>query len=221
MTASPAPHPNVTELSAFVADRLQGLLSHPYFEACRSGTIERDRVIRIIKQLYCQSVFFERIITLRLARFTSRTPPEIVRTARRHLQEEIGHPGMFLECLAANGATQAEIDAITPSMMTKTLFGYLLATIEYEREEVSNVAVFQVMESAAYHFFSATLGLMRLHGFSLRGFEEHASADEDHSTLGSDVIAQFDAATMKDSRRIIADLFRLMTITLDEWTEFA
>src|SRR5580765_3965243 len=44
---------------------------HRYFELCRSREIGRAQLMEIIGQLYCFSVFFERLLTLRIAYYSS------------------------------------------------------------------------------------------------------------------------------------------------------
>jgi hypothetical protein len=124
---------------------------------------------------------------------------------------------MFADTLIGNGATSAELERLEPAMFTKALFGYLTVTIQHENEYVSNVAIMQVMESIGYHFFTATLGAMRNHEMLADAMVEHSEADEHHSELGMDLIAELDSRTMRDCRRVIEDVFRLMGYVLNEW----
>jgi len=208
-----------------ILDRIAGcdriLLGHRYFKLCERGAIGREAMIEIVKQLYCFSVFFERILTRRIAEFSSGRDDRVIEMARGHLREEIGHAAMFQQCLIENGFPADEVPQLAPKMFTKAMFGYLLATVQHENEYVTNVAIMQVMESIGYHFFGSTLDVMRRHGMASAAFEAHSEADEDHRFLGSDLIASFDARTMADSIRIIDDIYRLMTYVLDEWLDTA
>jgi hypothetical protein len=174
-------------------------------------------MLEIVKQLYCFSVFFERLLAARIAGYSSDGDARILTLARRHLHEEIGHADMFRECLAENGVDAGEIAGIAPKLFTKALFGYLEATLRHENEYVANVALIQVMESIGFHFFGETLPVMERHGLSARALEKHVEDDADHPWLGLELIGGFDEATWEDSLRIVRDLYRLMAFTLDEW----
>lgn len=200
-------------------DRL--LLGHRYFKLCERGAISREAMIEIVKQLYCFSVFFERILTRRIAEFSSGLDERVIDMARDHLREEIGHAAMFQECLIENGFPASEIADLTPKMFTKAMFGYLLATVQHENEYVTNVAIMQVMESIGFHFFRSTLDVMKRHGMTSAAFEAHSEADEDHRFLGIDLVASFDARTLAASLRIVDDIYRLMGYVLDEWLDTA
>src|SRR6185295_18238783 len=170
----------------------------------------------IVKQLFCFSVFFERILTRRIAEFSSAKDDRVVQMARGHLREEIGHANMFQQCLVDNGVPAEEIPLLSPKMFTKAMFGYLLATVQHENEYVTNVAIMQVMESIGYLFFSRTLVAMDAHKLSANALVQHTEADEHHPEMGWDFVPSFDEATMSDCRRVIEDLYRLMGFTLDE-----
>jgi ferritin-like protein len=193
------------------------LLSHKYFRMSRANQIGRAQMIEITKQLYCFSVCFERLMTRRIANYSSSMDPRVIQIARRHLREEIGHAQMFYDCLAANGVTQEELARIVPKTFTKAMFGYLTATVQHENEYVTNIAIMQVMETIGYHFFSATLAIMKNHGMMAQAMQQHADDDEDHANLGVELIADFDDKTMADSRRVICDIYHLMGFMLDDW----
>src|SRR5690348_1578899 len=61
------------------------LLSHQYFQLCAGKLIDRGHAIRIVKQMHCFSVCFERLITGRVARYSREMDPRILELARRHL----------------------------------------------------------------------------------------------------------------------------------------
>jgi thiaminase len=197
--------------------RLQEFLSHTYFAQCEDGSLPRPTVLKIVQQLYCMSTFFVRILTRRLSHFSSLTSPSLVSASREHLLDEIGHPEMFLRCLRDNGTSDGEIEAITPSCFLKALFGYLIATLEYEREQVVTVALFQVMETAALHYFTRTMELMQKLELHVEAVGEHVEADVGHADIGLEPDVLFDERTMNDIRRVTNDLFQLMEAALDEW----
>jgi hypothetical protein len=116
-----------------------------------------------------------------------------------------------------NGVSRDELSRMAPKMFTKAMFGYLTATLQHENEYVSNVAIMQVMESIGFHFFSATLQVMRQHDLMAQAMEEHTEDDQEHPHLGIELAAQFDERTWHDCRRVIGDLYRLMGFVLDEW----
>jgi hypothetical protein len=206
-------------LEEWLAHENEILLKHRYFELCATRGIGREQTLEIVKQLFCFSVFFERVLTRRLAEYSSQKDPRVAEIARHHLREEIGHSILFRECLLENGMSDDEIERIDPKMFTKALFGYLLATVAHESEHVTNVAIMQVMETIGYHFFRSTLEVMKGHGMLSRAFVEHADADEDHRHLGLDLAASFDEQTMNNCRRIIEDIYRLMGFVLSEWLD--
>jgi hypothetical protein len=210
----------IAHLQRLVASETETLLGHRYFQLCHRQAITREQAIEIVKQLYCFSVFFERIITRRISRYSSAMDHRLLRIARGHLREELGHPDLFHDCLQRNGMSLADIAEVTPKMFTKALFGYLLATLEYENEYVTNVAILQVMENIACHFFRATLPVMEGHELTSTAFRQHSEDDEEHATLGLDLAASFDLETMGDCQRIVEDLHRLMGFVLDEWLSF-
>jgi hypothetical protein len=207
----------VEEISEIIKRGLESLTRHRYFEACRTNAFEAPQLLAALKQVYCTSIFFERMVTRRLGGFSSRTPYKTLADARKHIIEEAGHPEMFRECLLKNGVSVEELDAIMPSTFTKALYGYFLATLEHEREEVSSVALYQVMETAGHLFFQAMVPVMRHHGQDLAAFMVHAELDTEHGELGLADCAFFDDATMADCRRVLGDIFRLMLLTLDDW----
>jgi pyrroloquinoline quinone (PQQ) biosynthesis protein C len=210
---------NAHELERLVASRNEKLLRHPYFERCRSGQLSRTELLEIVEQLYCFSVFFERVLARRIAEYSSRRDPRVIALARMHMREEIGHAQMFGDCLVANGRSAQDVDELVPRTFTKALFGYLTVTIQHENEHVSNVAIMQVMESIGFHFFSATLAVMQAHRMLADALRQHAEDDAGHAQLGLDLAESFDAKTMADCRRIIDDLYRLMDFVLEEWLD--
>lgn len=207
----------IAEVKNLIEAKNSQLLEHDYFKLCRENSLTRSQLVEVVKQLYCFSVYFERILARRIAEYSSAMDARVIRMARQHIREEIGHAQMFADTLISNGLTPAEIDRLEPAMFTKALFGYLTVTIQYENEFVSNVAIMQVMESIGYHFFSATLGIMRHHDMLADAMVEHSEADEHHSELGLDLIAELDSRTMRESRRVIEDVYRLMSYVLNEW----
>ncbi len=207
----------IAALQAAIDAKNAALLNHRYFRLCRTKEMSRKQIIEIVKQLYCFSVFFERLLTRRIAEYSTAMDARVIEIARKHLREEIGHAGLFLHCLEANGVPVDEVTRVTPKMFTKAMFGYLTATIQHENEYVSNVAIMQVMESIGYHFFSATLEVMRRHDLMADAMVEHTEDDQEHAHLGVELAAQFADRTMRDCTRVIGDLYRLMGFVLDEW----
>jgi hypothetical protein len=170
-----------------------------------------------VKQLYCFSVFFERLLARRITEYSSTRDPRIIQIARGHFREEIGHAQLFRDCLVANGISTDEVDQLAPTTMTKALFGYLTVTVLHENEYVSNVAIMQVMESIGFHFFAATLKVMEAERMLAEAMEKHTDDDEDHAELGVELAAEFDDVTMADCERVIDDIYRLMSFMLHEW----
>jgi len=211
----------VRALRELIETKNQGLLAHRYFRLCESGELGREQLLDVVKQLYCFSVFFERLLTRRITEYSSRANPQLLQMAREHLREEIGHAELFRDCLVNNGFSAEAIVEIEPQMFTKAMFGYLVATIQHENEYVTNVAIMQVMESIGYLFFSRTLGAMDAHKLSANALVQHTEADEHHPEMGWDFVPSFDDDTMADCRRVVADLYRLMGFTLDEWLGLA
>lgn len=207
----------IDELRRLLDAKNTALLEHEYFTRCRANQISRAELIVIVKQLYCFSVFFERLLARRVAEYSSARDPRIIEIARKHMCEEVGHAQLFRDCLLANGVSSDEIDRLSPAMFTKAMFGYLTVTILHENEYVSNVAIMQVMEGIGYHFFSATLKVMQDQNMLADAMAQHTEDDEEHSTLGLDLAAQFGAATLLDCKRVIEDLYRLMAFVLHEW----
>lgn len=207
----------VTLIRQLLAENDAALLRHPYFALCEREELGRAKLLEVIKQMYCFSVFFERILTRRIARYSSDMDVNIADISREHLRSEIGHAALFRQCLLSNGVSPAEMDQVTPKMFTKAMFGYLVATIDHENEYVSNVAIMQVMETIGYHVFRATLHVLSTHGMIAQAFIDHADADEEHRHLGLELAAGFDGPTMQASTRIIGDLYRLMDFMLTEF----
>jgi ferritin-like protein len=207
----------IAEVKSLIETKNAELLAHEYFRLCRENLLAREQVLDVVRQLYCFSVFFERLLARRIAEYSSAMDPRVITMAREHMREEIGHAQMFADTLRANGISSNEIDKLEPAMFTKAMFGYLTVTIQHENEFVSNVAIMQVMESIGYHFFSGTLGAMRTHDMLADAMVQHSEDDEHHSELGLDLIAELDARTMRDCKRVIEDIYRLMGFVLNEW----
>jgi thiaminase len=211
----------VRTLRELIQTRNQALLEHRYFRLCQSGELGRAPMLEVVKQLYCFSVFFERLLTRRITEYSSRSDQQLLQMAREHLREEIGHAELFRACLENNGISTDEVSQIEPKMFTKAMFGYLVATIQHENEYVTNVAIMQVMESIGFLFFSNTLRAMDAHNLSADALVQHTEADEHHPEMGWDFVPSFDEATMADCRRVVEDVYRLMGFVLDEWLGLA
>ncbi|HYQ41185.1 MAG TPA: iron-containing redox enzyme family protein [Polyangiaceae bacterium] len=217
----PATDAKVQSLRELIASKNQALLGHRYFRLCQTGELEREQMLELVKQLYCFSVFFERLLTRRITEYSSRGDRHLLQMAREHLREEIGHAELFRACLENNGISADEVFGIEPKLFTKAMFGYLVATIQHENEYVTNVAIMQVMESIGFLFFSNTLQAMKAHNLSADALVQHTEADEHHPEMGWELVPSFDENTMTDCRRVIDDLYRLMGFTLDEWLGLA
>lgn len=216
--AGASPNARGRQLQALIDEQNALLLSqHPYFIRCRSRQIDRKQAIELVKHLYCFSVFFERLLARRVTEHSSLKDPSVLALARKHLAEEIGHADLFRECLVANGLSSNDVDRLTPSAFTKAMFGYLTVTIQYESEYVSNVAIMQVMESIGFHFFAATLTMLESHGIVAHAIALHAAADVDHAQLGVDLLTKVAPELMDDCRRIVYDIYQLMSFVLAEW----
>lgn len=207
----------VQSLRELISAKNQTLLEHRYFRLCQTGELDRGQMLELVKQLYCFSVFFERLLTRRITEYSSRADRRLLQMAREHLREEIGHAELFRACLESNGISADEVSNIEPKLFTKAMFGYLVATIQHENEYVTNVAIMQVMESIGFLFFSNTLQAMGAHNLSAEALVHHTEADEHHPEMGWELVPSFDEDTMADCRRVVDDLYRLMGFTLDEW----
>jgi thiaminase len=207
----------IKEFRKLLTSKNQALLEHRYFRSCRSGELSPEHLLEVVKQLYCFSVFFERLLTRRITEYSSDRDQRILDLARIHLRDEIGHATLFHDCLTRNGVSSAEIASITPKLFTKAMFGYLSTTLQHENEYVANVAIMQVMESIGYHFFSETLSMMKVHDMAADALVRHTEDDEHHPELGIELVASFDDTTLEHSVRVINDLYRLMAFVLDEW----
>lgn len=210
---------NIQIIQSLITEKMSQLLKHPYFLACKNNSLDTNQLIGIIKNLYSFSIFFERILTRRISLYTNQMNDELLIIARQHLREEIGHVELFRECLLRNGVNAEEISLITPSRYGKAIFGYLLATIEYENEYVTNVALIQVMELVALHFFNTTLEVMIKNDLYADAFKIHGEDDSSHALLGLEHYNQMDARSLRDCQRIISDLFGLFDDMLTEWLE--
>lgn len=194
------------------------LLTHRYFERCRAGEVGRSELVGVLKQLYCFSVFYERLLMRRIGDFADGSDPRVLQLAREHLLEEGRHVDKFRSCLEKNGVTADELTSLTPKMFTKAMFGYLMATVQHESEYIANIALMQVMESISPHFFTATHQAMTSHAMTALGIiNEHAH--EEHANLGFELIEGFDEATLANAERTIEDLYRLFGFMLDDWME--
>lgn len=215
--AEPAGANNVESIRALLTQNTDALLAHRYFHLCRTDGMSRGEILGVLKHLCCFSTLFERLLTRRIAEYSSLKDPHILRLARQHLQEEAGHAEEFRDCLLENGVSAEELEGIAPKMYTKALFGYLVTTIQHENEYVANVAIMQVMETISPHFFSATLQALRSKSMTGRVVETHA--EEEHARFGFDLIARFDPQTMAAARQVIEDVYRLMWFVFDEWLD--
>jgi hypothetical protein len=207
----------IAALQRVIDEKNQALLHHRYFRLCRARELTRKQTLEIVKQLYCFSVFFERLLTRRIAEYTSGKDERIIQIARRHLREEIGHAELFWQCLEANGVSRDELVRMTPKMFMKTMFGYLTAMIQHEGECVSNVVILQVLRNIRVGVSSMTLEVMRQHGLTAKAMEEHSEDDEEHAHIAVELAASFDERKFSDCRRVIGDLYQLMEFVLDEW----
>jgi thiaminase len=211
----------IRTLRDLIQSKNQALLEHRYFRQCQTGELGLKQTLEIVKQLYCFSVFFERLLTRRITEYSSRGNQQLLQMAREHLREEVGHAELFRECLVSNGVSPAEVDKIEPKMFTKAMFGYLVATIQHENEYVTNVAIMQVMESIGFIFFSNTLKVLEAHDLSAEALVHHTEADEHHPEMGWDFVPSFDQNTMADCQRVVEDVYRLMGFVLEEWMGLA
>src|SRR5713101_7716871 len=80
---------NVAAIRDLIDAKNGELLTHRYFRLCQTNAIDRKQLVEIVKQLYCFSVFFERLLTRRVAEYTSAMDPRVIQIARKHLREEI------------------------------------------------------------------------------------------------------------------------------------
>jgi pyrroloquinoline quinone (PQQ) biosynthesis protein C len=207
----------IQHMREIIGAKNQALLSHRYFQMCRSSRMNREQVLDVLKQVYCFSRCFERLLTRRVTEYGNGRDERVLAIARGHLRNEIGHVDLFRQCLLENGVSQAELNRLAPKMFTKAMFGYLTATILHENEYVTNVAMMQVMESIGYHFFKETLAIMQLQGMQAEAFAQHAEDDERHLEEGYELIGQFDKETTETTLGVVTDLYRLMEFMLDEW----
>ena len=210
-------HKKVEKIQRLIEAKNAELLKHPYFQLCASRQVSREQVIDVIKQVYCFSIFFERLLTRRIAEGSTTTDVRLLQMARVHLRDELGHVQLFADCLRANGVSNAELARLRPKTFTKAVFGYLLATIQHEHAYVANVALMQVMESIGYYFFTATVDVMRAHGMPAAAMQQHTEDDAEHAAVGLDLIAHFDDQNLSDCDRVIHDVYRLMSLMFEEW----
>lgn len=207
----------VQRMRKLITAKNDALLAHRYFHLCRSSRLPRAQMLEVLKQVYCFSRCFERLLTRRVTEFTNGGDERVLKIAREHLQNELGHVELFRKCLLENGVNQSELARLNPKMFTQALFGYLTTTILHENEYVANVAMMQVMESIGYHFFKETLAVMQLQSMSASAFAQHAEDDERHLEEGFDLIGEFDHGSTERALAVIDDLYRLMEFVLDEW----
>src|SRR3954470_10299572 len=85
----------VRSLRELIAKKNQELIAHRYFRLCESGEMGRSQLLEVVKQLYCFSVFFERLLPRRITEYSSRGDRHLLQMAREHLREEIGHAELF------------------------------------------------------------------------------------------------------------------------------
>jgi hypothetical protein len=201
----------------YINNKMTVMLRHRYFWACRSCAITREQLLSVLKQLYCFSIYYERLLTMRVSRYSSTMNREILEAARDHLKEEMGHADLLTHCILNNGVQPEELQHIAPKAFTKAVFGYLMVTVEYENEFVTNIAIMQVMETIGMYFYEATLQAMQAHGFECSAFKKHADDGVENSTMGMELYAYLDEQSMSDGKRIIDDLFHMMRFMLDEW----
>lgn len=212
---------NITRIQQRIETKNRELLKQRYFQLCRTKEITRSQVIEVIKQVYCFSFFFERLLSRRIADSAEGGDARVLAIARHHLREELGHVLLFQECLNENGVPDRELAQIKPTTFTKAVFGYLLATIQHENEYVANVAVIQVMETIGSLFFAATLEAMQGHGMPANALFQHSEEDAEHASLGLDLLGDMDEPTLRDCERVIDDLYRLMGLMFEEWSGYA
>jgi hypothetical protein len=207
----------LTSIKHQLARENEKLLQHPFFQLCRKKAISRDHLLGIVTQMYGFSVLFERLLTRRIAQSSPGTDEHVLRVARQHLREEFGHPDLFHECLRLNGIPDKMLTQASPNTFLRALFGYLLATIQYDNEYVGNIAIMQVMETIGFHVFGATLGLMQQYDMVSTALKQHSEDDESHSQMGLELIPSFDDQTMSASQRVIRDVYHLMGFVLDDF----
>jgi len=212
----PGPH-RIEAIKREVIAGTEAIGRHRYFELCGSKQLGRDELMQVIEQLYCFSVFFERLLTLRISRYSSDMDGRVLSMARSHLSEEFGHSILFFKCLSQNGKSIDDILRIRPKMFTRALYGYLSAIITHENEFIANVAIMQAMESLGLQFFSATLPVLEHHNMMSEAMRAHSEADEEHAQLGLEFAAEFDDRTLSKALATIRDIYRLMGFVLDEW----
>jgi hypothetical protein len=193
------------------------LRRHRYFELCRTRQIGRAKLLEIIQQMYCLSIYFERLLTFRISHHSSDMDLRVLRLARLHLQEEFGHAELFRECLVDNGIPIDDVSRIRPTLFTRALYGYLLATISHENEFVTNAAMTQAMENLAVLVFSATLPVAEHHKIISGVLAHHSLHDEQHALLGIELAGDFDDSTLRGAVAAIRELHSLMGFVLDEW----
>lgn len=208
---------NIIRIQQRMEVKNRQLLKQPYFQLCRTKEITRLQVIDVIKQVYCFSFFFERLLSRRIADSAEGGDARVLAIARHHLREELGHVVLFKDCLNENGVPDREIAELKPTTFTRAVFGYLLATIQHENEYVSNVAVIQVMETIGSLFFAATLEAMQLHRMPANAMFQHSEEDAEHASLGLELLADMDEPSIRDCERVIDDLYRLMGLMFEEW----
>jgi hypothetical protein len=211
-------HTSNSDLIRGEVDRqVEKLLKTPFFTACRAGRVGRPEMLAILPQLYTFSLYFERIITRRVATYSTRAEPVLLEKAREHMVDEIGHARMFHDVLRSVGWSSERIEAIKPSGMTKAVFGYMLATIDYDDALVTNVAIMQVLETIGQHFFSHSLEIMKELGLPLKSMQAHTEADDEHSLIGYDLYDQMDAKTLDHALHVVRELFSLMARMITSW----
>jgi hypothetical protein len=219
-TDSPNGDPKkIIAIRDLINDKMGILLRHRYFWACRSGSLSREKLLEIMKQFYCFSILYERLLTRRISGYSSNMNRDLLRVAREHMKKEVGRVDLFAQSLLDNGIPPEELQNIVPGTFTRAIFGYLMTTLEYENEFVSNIAIIQVMETIGMYFFEATHYAMQVQGLQCAALESHADSKVEHSNLGMESFAFLDDQSMMDGKQVIEDLFRLMKFMLDEWMD--
>jgi hypothetical protein len=208
----------VDEIRTLMDEKIGLMLRHRFFWACQSGALSRDQIIEILEQIYSFWILFERLLARRISGYSSHRYPELLEAAQRHLKEEFGKADMIRQCLIDNGVTPEELQHIQPSTFTRAASGYLIATLEYENELVSNLAIMQVMESIRIYIIEATLYIMQVRHLNLSVLEL-VKGDDKRVNTGINFYSFLDDRSLADSKRIIEDLFHIMKFTFDDWLD--
>src|SRR6187455_2178759 len=87
----------IIEIRDLINDKMGILLRHRYFWASRSGALSREQLLEITKQIYCFSIFYERLLTRRISCYSSNMDRDLLRRAREHMMKEVGHADLFAQ----------------------------------------------------------------------------------------------------------------------------